>query len=90
MQRFFEYLHWNELRFEAAEEPNENKTKIFFLEASFTSFRMTSRSSCKRSTNFDTPIGPLSRIISCNTFVQFVKRTVRNLIAERRRLKSVS
>jgi hypothetical protein len=51
---------------------------------------MTSRSSCKRSTNFDTPIGPLSRIISCNTFVQFVKRTVRNLIAERRRLKSVS
>mgnify|MGYP006892765420 CR=1 FL=1 len=51
---------------------------------------MTSRSSCKRSTNLETPFGPRPKIISCNCFVQLVRSAVRKRIAERRTLKSIS
>jgi hypothetical protein len=91
MQLFFVYSRSNVLIFAREEVPNKNKNIIFiFLDIKLTSLRITSRSSCKRSTSFETPIGPLSKIISCNALVQLVRSEVRKRIAERRTLKSVS
>lgn len=93
MRRFSECLHSNESKFEEVVKPKEKKF-LCFRQLSFslelTSFRMTSRSSCKRSINFETPIGPLSRIISCTCLVQLFKRLLRKRIATRRMLKSIS